>query len=176
MLYEKHVEALMHYSSYWYLNWNVSQTSYFFRYQYLHYMTFAIYIYVISSIMYCLSYSLSFSSPPFTATNQAALAVKIKGGHFRRLPVQYSSDLNEIVSSMLKVKVSWVVIWSSPSYFVTIGCWPHLRFIRWLHQANSVTRGQIKQKHHMKLYLYVNLCSLNQIYPNWTFYREQKVL
>ncbi|XP_786794.1 serine/threonine-protein kinase Nek2 isoform X1 [Strongylocentrotus purpuratus] len=54
----------------------------------------------------CLLYELCSLSPPFTATNQAALAVKIKGGHFRRLPVQYSSDLNEIVSSMLKVKPS----------------------------------------------------------------------
>ncbi|XP_041467819.1 serine/threonine-protein kinase Nek2-like [Lytechinus variegatus] len=52
----------------------------------------------------CLLYELCSLSPPFTAPNQAALAVKIKGGHFRRLPVQYSSDLNDIISTMLKVK------------------------------------------------------------------------
>lgn len=121
MLYEKHVEELMHYSS--------SDIELKCQPNFkLISLPVKVSIYMTFAIMYCLPYSLSFSSPPFTATNQAALAVKIKGGHFRRLPVQYSSDLNELVSSMLKVKVKLVIVWTSPSYFVTIGCRPRLRF------------------------------------------------
>ncbi|XP_072164685.1 serine/threonine-protein kinase Nek2-like [Diadema setosum] len=52
----------------------------------------------------CLIYELSSLSPPFTAANQAALAVKIKDGRFRRLPAEFSDELNDIVSSMLRVK------------------------------------------------------------------------
>ncbi|XP_071789352.1 serine/threonine-protein kinase Nek2-like [Asterias amurensis] len=50
----------------------------------------------------CLIYELCSLSPPFTAINQQNLALKIKEGKFRPLPSQYSSELNELISKMLK--------------------------------------------------------------------------
>ncbi|XP_071962912.1 serine/threonine-protein kinase Nek2-like isoform X2 [Antedon mediterranea] len=51
----------------------------------------------------CLIHELCALSPPFTANNQKALSVKIKEGTFKRIPHQYSSDLNILITQMLKV-------------------------------------------------------------------------
>ncbi|XP_033115917.1 serine/threonine-protein kinase Nek2-like [Anneissia japonica] len=51
----------------------------------------------------CLIYELCALSPPFTAVNQKALAVKIKDGTFKSIPHQYSADLNTLIFQMLKV-------------------------------------------------------------------------
>ncbi|XP_022095669.1 serine/threonine-protein kinase Nek2-like [Acanthaster planci] len=51
----------------------------------------------------CLIYELCSLSPPFTAINQQHLAVKIKEGKFRPLPSQYSPELQDLISRMLKV-------------------------------------------------------------------------
>ena len=41
----------------------------------------------------CLIYELCSLTPPFTASNQKLLAVKIKQGHFRSIPSKYSEGL-----------------------------------------------------------------------------------
>ncbi|XP_070577518.1 serine/threonine-protein kinase Nek2-like [Ptychodera flava] len=50
----------------------------------------------------CLLYELCALSPPFTALNQKELSVKIREGKFRRIPAQYSDELSDVLSSMLK--------------------------------------------------------------------------
>lgn len=45
----------------------------------------------------CIVYELAALRPPFDATSQAALAVKIRAGHFDRLPAQYSAELNILI-------------------------------------------------------------------------------
>ncbi|XP_072031897.1 serine/threonine-protein kinase Nek2-like [Amphiura filiformis] len=52
----------------------------------------------------CLVYELCALSPPFTASNQTSLAVKIKEGNFKRIPSQYSDELSTCVGSMLRVR------------------------------------------------------------------------
>ena len=39
--------------------------------------------------------------PPFKAQNQLALALKIKEGHFERIPANYSEELWRVIQSML---------------------------------------------------------------------------
>lgn len=56
----------------------------------------------------CLLYELCALRPPFLATNQKDLAVKICCGTFTRLPLRYSQDLNNILAYMLQVEVSIV--------------------------------------------------------------------
>ncbi|KAJ8045280.1 Serine/threonine-protein kinase Nek2 [Holothuria leucospilota] len=51
----------------------------------------------------CLLYESCSLSPPFTAPNQKILATRIREGRFRRLPSQYSDDLSDVISSMLRV-------------------------------------------------------------------------
>lgn len=53
----------------------------------------------------CLIYELAALVPPFEAANQVALALKIKEGRVRRLPSQYSEELNRCIGHMLKVEV-----------------------------------------------------------------------
>ncbi|XP_064622920.1 serine/threonine-protein kinase Nek2-like [Lineus longissimus] len=52
----------------------------------------------------CLIYELCALHPPFTATNQKDLAVRIRLGKFSRIPVQFSEDLNRMIGSMLKIE------------------------------------------------------------------------
>ncbi|CAH1790824.1 unnamed protein product, partial [Owenia fusiformis] len=51
----------------------------------------------------CLLYELCALNPPFTARNQRELNAKIRVGRFTRIPYRYSSELNDIVSSMIVV-------------------------------------------------------------------------
>ncbi|GAB5360068.1 hypothetical protein AAMO2058_000595700 [Amorphochlora amoebiformis] len=51
----------------------------------------------------CLTYELSCLTPPFRASNQLALALKIQQGRYRPLNQRYSSELHAIVGSMLSV-------------------------------------------------------------------------
>jgi hypothetical protein len=51
-------------------------------------------------------------SPPFEAANQHLLSKKIKEGKFERIPIQYSEDLQKLISAMLNLSVNRV-------YFLT---------------------------------------------------------
>lgn len=46
--------------------------------------------------MGCLLYELCALSPPFSATNHLALAMKIKNGKFDRIPRKYSDELMRV--------------------------------------------------------------------------------
>jgi len=50
----------------------------------------------------CLIYELCALVPPFTASNQRLLSVKIKEGYFRQIPSKYSDNLKSCISSMLR--------------------------------------------------------------------------
>ncbi|KAM9354924.1 serine/threonine-protein kinase Nek2-like [Pholidichthys leucotaenia] len=52
----------------------------------------------------CLLYELCTLSPPFTAYSERELAEKIRVGKFRRIPYQYSENLNTLLSKMLNLK------------------------------------------------------------------------
>ena len=39
--------------------------------------------------------------PPFKAQNQLSLALKIKEGHYERIPAGYSDDLWRVIQAML---------------------------------------------------------------------------
>lgn len=55
----------------------------------------------------CLIYELGALVPPFEASNQLALAMKIRAGTYRELPAtRYSSELNRVIKSMLQVEQS----------------------------------------------------------------------
>jgi NIMA (never in mitosis gene a)-related kinase 2 len=54
----------------------------------------------------CLIYELAALSPPFEASNQISLAIKIRAGTFRDLPSRYSSELNRLIRQMLQVSQS----------------------------------------------------------------------
>ena len=56
--------------------------------------------------MGCLLYELAALRPPFDASNQLSLAVKINAGRFHRIPNKYSEDLNAAIKSMLLVDSS----------------------------------------------------------------------
>ncbi len=51
----------------------------------------------------CMLYEMAALRPPFEAANQLALAVKIKGGRFDRLPSKYSEELQRVVTWMLRI-------------------------------------------------------------------------
>mmetsp|Transcript_5755 Transcript_5755/g.11104 ORF Transcript_5755/g.11104 Transcript_5755/m.11104 type:complete len:534 (+) Transcript_5755:149-1750(+) len=51
----------------------------------------------------CLLYELASLRPPFDATNQLQLAVKINAGKFHRIPNKYSDELNSAIRAMLQV-------------------------------------------------------------------------
>jgi hypothetical protein len=67
----------------------------------------------------CVVYELAALVPPFEASNQVTLALKIKEGRFPPLPPCYSSELQRVVTSMLQVEVR-----SSPTGVVR-GLTPH---------------------------------------------------
>ncbi len=54
----------------------------------------------------CLLFELCALVPPFEATNQLALAVKINAGKFGPIPSHYSEDLSRTIKWMLQVDVS----------------------------------------------------------------------
>lgn len=51
----------------------------------------------------CLLYELCALRPPFIASNQKELAVKISKGVFQRIPQQYSEELNDLIKLLLQV-------------------------------------------------------------------------
>eukprot|EP00948_MAST-09A_sp_MAST-9A-sp1_P002618 g2618.t1 len=51
----------------------------------------------------CVLYELAALHPPFQASNQLALAVRINAGRFKRIPEQYSEDLQRVITWMLHV-------------------------------------------------------------------------
>lgn len=55
--------------------------------------------------MGCMLYELCSLHPPFTASNQSELNKKICIGEFNRIPIRYSSDLNEVIAKLLRVEV-----------------------------------------------------------------------
>lgn len=55
--------------------------------------------------MGCMLYELCSLHPPFTASNQSELNKKICQGEFNRIPIRYSSDLNEVIAKLLRVEV-----------------------------------------------------------------------
>jgi NIMA (never in mitosis gene a)-related kinase len=50
----------------------------------------------------CIVYEMASLTPPFTADNQLALALKIKQGTFARIPSRYSEELMRTIRWMLK--------------------------------------------------------------------------
>lgn len=52
----------------------------------------------------CVLFELAALTPPFEASNQLALAVKIKAGRVARIPERFSDDLNRAVRQMLQVE------------------------------------------------------------------------
>jgi len=51
----------------------------------------------------CVIYEIAALKPPFQATSQLSLAMKIKEGKFERLPLRYSEELQKVLESMIKV-------------------------------------------------------------------------
>ena len=49
----------------------------------------------------CLTYEMAALRPPFKAQNQLALALKIKEGHFDRIPAHFSDELWRVIKLML---------------------------------------------------------------------------
>lgn len=52
----------------------------------------------------CLLYELAAFKPPFSASNQLALAMRINSGAFERIPGCYSEDLHRAIKWMLRVQ------------------------------------------------------------------------
>ncbi|KAG1681059.1 Serine/threonine-protein kinase Nek2 [Nymphon striatum] len=52
----------------------------------------------------CLIYELCAFTPPFYGSNQADLAMKLRSGNFKRIPSNYSNELQNIISAMLTVE------------------------------------------------------------------------
>lgn len=52
----------------------------------------------------CILYELCALVPPFEATSQASLAIKINQGKINRLPSHYSDDLNKLIKAMLQLE------------------------------------------------------------------------
>lgn len=51
-------------------------------------------------------YEMAALSPPFMATNQLSLALKIKEGNFKRIPDKYSGELMRVIDWMLQVEAA----------------------------------------------------------------------
>ena len=54
----------------------------------------------------CVLYEMCTNRPPFLASNQRELGLKIRMGQFSRLPSRYSPELSDVIKSMLNVDVS----------------------------------------------------------------------
>ena len=53
----------------------------------------------------CLIYELCALVPPFLAPNQKILAIRIKLGHYKRIPAQYSTNLQTAIASLIQTEV-----------------------------------------------------------------------
>ena len=53
----------------------------------------------------CLIYELCALVPPFLAPNQKVLAMRIKLGHYKRIPTHYSSQLQSAIASLIQTEV-----------------------------------------------------------------------
>jgi NIMA (never in mitosis gene a)-related kinase len=51
----------------------------------------------------CLLYEMCALHPPFEASNQLALAMKIKTGRFERIPSSYSEELQRFIRALIEV-------------------------------------------------------------------------
>jgi NIMA (never in mitosis gene a)-related kinase len=51
----------------------------------------------------CVLYEMAAQKPPFTATDLAGLYKKICAGYFNRIPANYSNDLYNLISKLLKL-------------------------------------------------------------------------
>ncbi len=51
----------------------------------------------------CLLYEMCAQHPPFEASNQLALAMKIKAGRFERIPSTYSEELQRFIRALIEV-------------------------------------------------------------------------
>lgn len=51
----------------------------------------------------CVLYEMAAQRPPFTATDLPGLYKKVCNGYFQRIPMEYSNDLANIISSLLKI-------------------------------------------------------------------------
>ena len=51
----------------------------------------------------CVLYEMAALKPPFTARDLSGLYKKVCAGVFDRIPIQYSNDLQEVISSLLKL-------------------------------------------------------------------------
>lgn len=51
----------------------------------------------------CVIYEMAAGRPPFTATDIQTLYKRVMGGYYPRIPSQYSNDLAETISSLLKL-------------------------------------------------------------------------
>ena len=49
-------------------------------------------------------YEMAQLQPPFMATNQLSLALKIKDGSFKRIPKRYSEELMRVIKWMLQTE------------------------------------------------------------------------
>lgn len=59
----------------------------------------------------CLLHEMCVLAPPFDATNQLALALKIKAGRYNRIPSQYSVGLQSAINGLLQIDTSkrWTI-------------------------------------------------------------------
>lgn len=60
----------------------------------------------------CVLYEMATLRPPFLASNQRELAMKIRMGQFSRLPSRYSSELGRLLDKMLSVEVIFAIQYS----------------------------------------------------------------
>jgi serine/threonine protein kinase len=51
----------------------------------------------------CLLYEMCALHPPFEASNQLALAMKIKTGRFERIPSSFSDELQRFIRALIEV-------------------------------------------------------------------------
>jgi serine/threonine protein kinase len=64
---------------------------------YIYFIDVVIIILLCIRALGCLIYELASLKPPFDATNQLSLAVKINAGKFHRIPNKYSDELNNVI-------------------------------------------------------------------------------
>ena len=55
----------------------------------------------------CLLYECCALHPPFEASNQLALAMKIKTGRFDRIPACFSDELQRFIRALIEVEQVW---------------------------------------------------------------------
>lgn len=53
----------------------------------------------------CVLYEICSLRPPFLASNQRELAVRIRMGHYSKIPYRYSTELDQLIQKMLSVEV-----------------------------------------------------------------------